>query len=95
MQLGDAERFLAEVDSDHARPAPGQRFRENAAAAPDVDHALALQSAARPLDPGKAKRIDPVERTEHRALGIPPVMRERPELGELARVDVGVATGCG
>ena len=51
---------------------------------------LPVEPAAHLLDPGKSQRIDLVQRAEHRALRIPPVMRERAELGELARVDVGV-----
>ena len=94
VQLRDAKRLLAEVDADHGGASRRERFGQDAAAAADVDDTLARDAAGNLLDPVETQRIDLVQRPEHRALGIPPVMGERGELRELGGVDVG-ARRCG
>ena len=94
VQPGDAERLVAEVDAQRHGAARGHGFGQDPAAAADVDHALAVEPAARPVDPVEAQRIHPVQRPEHRAVRIPPVMGERGELRELARVDVAARIRC-
>ena len=91
VQAGDAQRLVGEVDAGDRGPAPGHRFGEDAAAAADVDDPLAGEAADRRLDPPEPQRIDLVQRAEHRAPGIPPVMRERRELGEFAAIEVAGA----
>ena len=90
MELRDAERLFAEVDADDRgararRALPTgcrRRSRRRRCACPATP-------PAHLLDPAEAQRIDLVQRPEHRAVGIPPVMGERAEFRELARVDVG------
>ena len=61
-----------------ARAARRHRFGQDAAAAADVDDALACEPAARRCSiHAETQRIDLVQRPEHRCFGIPPVMRER------------------
>ena len=86
MQLRDLERFFRKVDSRHRCAQPRHRFREDAAAAADVEHALAGQ-LRQPVDPGEAQRVEIVQRAEL-ALRIPPAVRELAEFRELGRVCV-------
>src|SRR5262249_33700707 len=93
MRRGDAERLVAEIDAYDGCAGGRHRFSKDAAAASDVDDPLAGETACHPLEPVESQWIDPVQRTEHAAVGIPPVMGERGELGEFARVEIGRARG--
>ena len=68
-------------------PLARERFGQNAAAAADIERHLALEATAALGDVPEAQRIDIVQRLEF-AAGIPPVMGERAELGELLGIDV-------
>jgi len=81
--------LILDTDAQHVRVVRGHRLGQNAAAAPDVEHALAREPAGDPLDPVEAQRVHPVQRAEHRTFRIPPLVRKRRELVELPRVDVG------
>jgi hypothetical protein len=86
MQLGDLQRFGRQVDAQHLRAAARHRIRQDAAAATDIEHALAGQRHER-LDPGQAQRVDLVQRAEL-AFRIPPPVGQFAEFGEFLRVDV-------
>src|SRR5205085_2338122 len=86
VKLGDAQRFLREIGARDARAARRHRLGEDAAAAADIQHALAREPDAR-VDPAAAQRIDLVQRTEL-ALRVPPAMRELAEFLEFRRVGV-------
>ena len=64
---------------------------EDAAAAADVEHALARERREA-VDPGEAQRIELVQRPEL-ALRVPPAVRELAELRELGRIGV-LLCGC-
>src|SRR5438445_136758 len=85
-QLGDAQRFLGEVDAGDAGATPGHRLGEDAAAATDIEHAFAGEAGTL-VDPIEPQRIDFVQRTEL-ALRIPPSRSELAELLELCRIGV-------
>src|SRR6185436_4980278 len=87
VQRRDLERPLREVDAHHLRALRRHRLGEDAAAAADVEHALALEPPGEPLDMAEAQRIDLVQRPEF-ARGVPPAMRERAEFGDFGGVDV-------
>ncbi len=95
VQPGDPQRLVGEVDAQHFRSARGHRLRQDASPAADVDDVLAFEPAGRGLDPGEPQRIELVQRAEHRAVGVPPVVRERGELGELAAIEIAGVCGCG
>ena len=89
MQLGDAQRFLGQVDAGHPRAARRHRLGEDAAAAADIEDALARKCRSL-VDPAEAQRIDVVQRPEF-AVWIPPPVRELAELLELCRIGVHAA----
>src|SRR2546428_808342 len=85
-QLGDAQRFLREVDTRDLGAAAGHRFAEDAAAAAHIEHALRPEARAL-VDPVEAQRIDVVQRAEL-AVRVPPAMGELAEFLQLCRVGV-------
>ncbi len=87
VELGHLERLGSEVDAEHVGTTARHRVGKDAAAAADVEDALALQRREA-IDPVEAQRIDLMQRPEV-ALGIPPAVGEVAELGELARVGIG------
>src|ERR1700693_5824909 len=86
MQPGDAQRLVRQVDAGDARAALRHGLGQDAAAAADVEHALAGERRMA-VDPLQAQRIDLVQRPEL-ALRVPPAVRELVEFGELCRVRV-------
>src|SRR5439155_13521894 len=86
VQLGDAQRFLGEVDARDLGAAAGHRLGEDAPAAAHVEHPLAAEARAL-VDPVEAQRIDVVQRAEL-ALRVPPAMGELAEFLQLCRVGV-------
>ncbi len=88
VQPRNAQRLVAEIDSQRDGAEPGHRLGQDPAAAADVDDALPRKPARHPVDPLEPQRIHLVQRPEHRAFRVPPLVRERRELGELLRVDV-------
>jgi hypothetical protein len=72
VQLATPSAFSPRSDADDSRAMRRERFRQDAAAAADVDDTLSFEATAYLLDPGKTKRIDLVQRAEHRTGGIPP-----------------------
>jgi hypothetical protein len=51
MQLGDFERLFRQIDAGDLRALQRHAFGQDAAAATDIDHALALQAAGQPGNP--------------------------------------------
>ena len=88
MQLRDLERFFGEVDTGYISTAHRHAFRQNAAAATDIEHAFALD-ADQFVDVIQAQRVDLVQGFEF-AVRIPPACGQRTELGEFGRIDVWV-----
>src|SRR4051812_142125 len=83
VELGDAQRFLGEIDAGHRGAARRHRFGEDAAAATDIEHPLAGERRAL-VDPAQAQRVDVVQRPEF-ALRVPPPVRELVNLLDLGR----------
>ena len=81
MQACDFEHARRQIDAHHVGTATRERFAENAAAAPDIEHARALQPNAlgNVVQPC---RIQVVQRARL-AIDIPPSRRELVELGGL------------
>ena len=77
------QRLGRQVDAQHLGAAPRHRIGQDAAAAADVEHALARQRRDA-LDPVQAQRIDLVQRPEF-AVRVPPAMGQLAELGEFLR----------
>ena len=88
MQLRDGQRAPGHVDAGDLRTEPGQALRQDAAAAADVRHPRPRESAAL-LEVRHAHRVDVVQGLEV-PVRIPPAMRQRLELRDLAVVDVVV-----
>src|SRR5487761_2176576 len=88
VQSPSADRLVGESDADAMRARARNRLGEDAAAATDIDDALAVDSAGDLLDPRKPQWIDVVQRLEL-AARIPPAVRERRKLGELRRIGIG------
>ena len=89
MQSRHAKRFVGQIDAGDLGAVVGHGFGENAAAAADVEHRLPCKLTALAGDVTQPQRIDVVQRFEF-AGRIPPMVRERAELGELRRVGVDV-----
>jgi hypothetical protein len=86
MKLGDAKRPLGSIDTGDFGAAARERFREDAAAAADVEHPCAGEGHVL-RDPLQAQRIDVVQRPKF-ALRIPPAVRKLVELLDFGRIDV-------
>ena len=86
VQLRHLQRLVRHVDAGDLGAAARHRFGEDAAAAADVEHALAGERGAA-VDPVEAQRIDLVQRTEL-AVRVPPARGELAEFLELGRVGV-------
>ena len=90
MQLGDLQGLVAQVDAGDLRAQAGHAFRQDAAAAADIQHGLAGQ-AGEAVDVVQAQRVDVVQRLEF-AVRVPPAVGQ---LGEFFQFDrVGVGHGC-
>ena len=63
MQLRHLQRLGRQVDAEHVGAAARHRLGEDAAAAADVEHALAAQ-AGEAVDPVQPQRVDLVQRPE-------------------------------
>jgi hypothetical protein len=88
VELGHLERLGSEVDAEHVGTAARHRVGKDAAAAADIEDALALQRREA-VDPVEAQRVDLMQRPEI-AFRVPPAVGELAEFGELARVGIRV-----
>ena len=86
MQVRDAERLMRQIDALHARAEPRHRFGQDAAAAADVEHALAGEVRV-VVDPAEPDRIQFVQRLEL-GIRVPPAMREIAEFLEFVGIGV-------
>ena len=92
MGLGGLQRFFRHIDAGNVRRAAFcHAFRQNPAAAADIQNTLARQLRER-VDIAQAQRIDVVQRFEL-AVFIPPFIRNLAEFSDFVRIDV-VLSGC-
>ncbi|MNS82171.1 hypothetical protein D3C72_1159080 [compost metagenome] len=93
VQAGHLERFVGQIDASHVRTAARHRFRQDSAAAADVQHLFAGKAARAFLNPFQPQRIDGVQRLEL-AFGIPPTAGQGAELVEFSLISIdGRAVG--
>ena len=86
VQLGHCQRRFAHVDAGDGGAALGHGFAEDAAAAADVQHALAGEVDAL-VDPVDPQGVDVVQGLEL-AFAVPPAVGEGLELGDFGVIDV-------
>ncbi|MNT63365.1 hypothetical protein D3C72_2011740 [compost metagenome] len=86
--MSDLERLGREVDAQHVGALARHRIGQDAAAAADIDHALA-RNRRNTVNPFQPQWIDFVQRAEF-ALQIPPPVCEFRKLGQFGRVCIHV-----
>ena len=88
MQPGHRQRRFARIDAGNVGTEIRERLGHQSAAAADVQRPGLLEHDISPLlDVVQTRTVDVVQRLEV-AVGVPPTMRQRLELGDLIRVDV-------
>ncbi len=89
VQASDAQGLLAHVDAGDLGAPTSHALGEDAAAATDVEDALAKQAAALVGDPVKAHRVDLMQRLEL-SLHVPPAGGDGFEFGDFCQIDIGI-----
>ncbi|MNW00863.1 hypothetical protein D3C71_1964130 [compost metagenome] len=92
MQASHLERFVRQVDTGHVRATARHRFRQDAAAAPDVQHLFAGKAARAFLNPFQPQRIDGMQGLEF-AFRVPPPAGQGAELVQFGLVGVDGGAG--
>ncbi len=87
MQLGDLQGLVGQVYAGDMGAQSGHAFRQDAAAAADIQHGLAGESGMA-VDIAQAQRVDVVQRLEF-AVRIPPFVGQLREFFQFDRVGVG------
>jgi hypothetical protein len=92
VKICHAERLARQVDSLHVGAQSGHRFRQDAAAAANIEHPLAGQVRLS-IDPVEPDRIQFMQRFEF-GVRVPPAMGEIAEFLQFVGIGIG-HDGCG